>query len=255
MPTTEIERGFKTLSNSHSCERVACPRTRATPRSRGRAVIEEPPASFEETRAAAMSPSAAFGDPVDPVANDDGSDWGDPPPSDDDDSSSDEGAPIGVDANIVEVSDDAAACLMRSRLHLRAAGAAPSSGIYGAPTPSKLAAFAGVDLQSHAGRRNRNTPSPPPPPQDESPGELGRSVIEQVASFGDAPSAALELEAVRAELESSARGAGAREERSAAVRELEEVAEDAKGATGKSREIGAGAARVARATERFRPVK
>ena len=73
----------------------------------GRAVIEEP-TQFEEVRAAAMSPSAAFGDPVEPVANDDGSDWGDPPPSTDD-SSSDEGAPIGVDANIVEVSDDAAA--------------------------------------------------------------------------------------------------------------------------------------------------
>merc|ERR1719421_1120834 len=100
----------------------------------GRAVIEEP-TQFEEVRAASMSPSAAFGAPVDPVAAiDDGSDWGDPPPSTDD-SSSDEGAPIGVDANIVEVSDDAAAVSDEE----------PPPPVQVPPvvaeTPSKLAAF------------------------------------------------------------------------------------------------------------------
>jgi hypothetical protein len=104
----------------------------------GRAVIEEPPASFEETRAAAMSPSAAFGDPVEPVANDDGSDWGDPPPSSNDDSSSDEGAAIGVDANIVEVSDDAAAV---SDEEPPPPIVVPPVADVPAPTPSKLAAF------------------------------------------------------------------------------------------------------------------
>mmetsp|Transcript_21017 Transcript_21017/g.54778 ORF Transcript_21017/g.54778 Transcript_21017/m.54778 type:complete len:1678 (-) Transcript_21017:42-5075(-) len=190
----------------------------------GRAVIEEPPVSFEEGRAASLSPSAAFGAPVDPIAanDDDGSDWGDPPPSDDDDSSSDEGAAIGVDANIVEVSDDAAAVSDEEP-----PPPAPPVPVAEAPTPSKLAAF--MASTPNPTSPKPQTPSPPPPPQNDSPGEVGRSVIEQVASFGDAPSAALELEAVRAELESSARAlARAREERSAAVRELEEVAEDAK---------------------------
>ncbi len=190
----------------------------------GRAVIEEPPA-FEEVRAAAMSPSAAFGAPVDPVAanDDDGSDWGDPPPSSDDASSSDEGAPIGVDANIVEVSDDAAAVSDEEP----PPPPVQVPPVAEAPTPSKLAAF--MASTPNPTSPKPQTPSPPPPPQNDSPGEVGRSVIEQVASFGDAPSAALELEAVRAELESSARAlARAREERSAAVRELEEVAEDAK---------------------------
>ena len=106
----------------------------------GRAVIEEPPVSFEETRAASLSPSAAFGDPVDPVAADDGSDWGDPPPSSNDDSSSsDEGAPVGVDANIVEVSDDAAA--VSDEEPPPPPIVVPPVADVPAPTPSKLAAF------------------------------------------------------------------------------------------------------------------
>ena len=106
----------------------------------GRAVIEEAPASFEEVRAASLSPSAAFGDPVDPVAADDGSDWGDPPPSSNDDSSSsDEGAPVGVDANIVEVSDDAAA--VSDEEPPPPPIVVPPVADVPAPTPSKLAAF------------------------------------------------------------------------------------------------------------------
>ena len=85
-----------------------------------------------------MSPSAAFGAPVEPIANDDGSDWGDPPPSDDDDSSSEEGAAIGVDANIVEVSDDAAAV---SDEEPPPPIVVPPVADVPAPTPSKLAAF------------------------------------------------------------------------------------------------------------------
>lgn len=187
----------------------------------GQAIIGQEPGSakseraFEEQRAAQL-----FGD-------DRGWEGVDFDPQSDADQSS-EGTPVGVDdaPNVVEPSDDAAAVSDGSEPDVEAPS--PPFDEWGpASPPSKLAAFMATTPNPASPPPRRPQPTPPPP--DGSPGDVGRQVIEQVASFGDAPSAALELEAVRAELETSARAlARAREERSAAVRELEEVAEDAR---------------------------